>query len=206
MKIKILFVFLVVLAYSSGLKAQNNFIPQPESVVMKQGNFTFTNTTKIFLPKKFQKDLKPYLLAKLEEDTGLILKTESKHPRINSNYIQFQITKEASVKSEGYILDISDVKIIIKAKDYAGFFNGFQTLRQAIPLGKTESIEIPNLFIKDNPRFNWRGVMLDVSRHFQPKEFISGFFFKIVSFNINFSRKRYFSKSSRIIFLVIFCF
>ncbi|QCX36944.1 beta-N-acetylhexosaminidase [Aureibaculum algae] len=185
MKIKILFVFLVVLAYSSGLKAQNNFIPQPESVVMKQGNFTLTNTTKIFLPKKFQKELNPYLVAKFEEDTGLILKTESKHPRINSNYIQFQITKEASVKSEGYILDISDVKIIIKAKDYAGFFNGFQTLRQAIPLGLAKSIEIPNVVIKDNPRFNWRGVMLDVSRHFQPKAFILKQIDVLSSYKIN---------------------
>ncbi len=58
------------------------------------------------------------------------------------------------------------------AKDYAGLFNGFQTLRQTFPLESTGEVRIPAMEVKDNPRFQWRGIMLDVSRHFQPKEFI----------------------------------
>jgi len=67
---------------------------------------------------------------------------------------------------EGYRLDISEDQIVIKANQPNGVFNGWQTLRQLMPLSNTGSIELPTGTIMDYPRYAHRGSMLDVSRHF----------------------------------------
>lgn len=161
------------------------FIPQPESVVINSGSFSLSNATKIYISKQYVSDLKPYVLDKINKDAGLELSVITGRVKAKSNYIQFVISKDKSIKSEGYLLDISPSKIIIKAKDYAGLFNGFQTLRQTFPLEKSSTIKIPCLQVKDNPRFGWRGLMLDVSRHFQPKEFILKQIDVLSSYKIN---------------------
>lgn len=185
MKMKCRFVIILVFAFLGNLKAQNHFIPQPESVVVNKGSFSLSEATKIYVPKKYVSDLKPYVSAKIKNDVGLEVLLESGRVKVNSNYIEFQLSKDKSIKTEGYILEISTSKIVIKAKDYAGFFNGFQTLRQVFPLESSTSIQLPYLKIKDNPRFEWRGLMLDVSRHFQPKEFILKQIDVLSSYKIN---------------------
>lgn len=184
---KILFLIVMFLVSISG-KTQETalpFIPQPESVVESTGNFSLSNTTKVYISKKYVADLKPYILDKFKKDAGMELTVSTGRVKTKSNYIQFQISKDKSINTEGYLLDISTSKIIIKAIDYAGLFNGFQTLRQVIPLEKAEAIKIPCLKVKDNPRFAWRGLMLDVSRHFQPKEFILKQIDVLSSYKIN---------------------
>ena len=155
-------------------EAQENkttFIPQPESVVLASGGFNLNKNTQIFIPKK-HKDLGATVTSEIEKDTELNLTLKTGRVSVNSNYIIFQKVKDKSIDAEGYILNITPSKITIKGKGYAGFFNGFQTLRQAIPVGAKLNTVIPSMTITDNPRFSWRGVLLDVSRHFQTKEFI----------------------------------
>jgi len=180
----LLLIFLISFTGNTQEKAYP-FIPQPESVVINSGSFILSNTTKIYIPKKYVSDLKPYVLDKMYKDAGLELSVFTGGVKAKSNYIQFQISKDKSIKSEGYMLDVSTSKIIIKAKDYAGLFNGFQTLRQTLPLKKSSTIKIASLNVKDNPRFGWRGLMLDVSRHFQPKEFILKQIDVLSSYKIN---------------------
>ncbi len=67
---------------------------------------------------------------------------------------------------EGYELIVNPDRVIIRAPQPAGLFYGTQTLRQLLPG------PIPCLRIEDKPRFSWRGAMLDVARHFFPKEFV----------------------------------
>lgn len=74
---------------------------------------------------------------------------------------------DATIPSEGYRLTVNDKGIDLRASDDAGYFYGEQTLRQLMtPQG------IPHITIDDAPRFSYRGFMLDVSRHFFPKEFV----------------------------------
>ena len=146
------------------------FIPQPESVMLTDGSFKLSNTTTIFLPQKYVSDLKPYVLDKIKSDIGLEVSVAT--GRAKSDFIKFQISKDKNIKEEGYILKVSSSGILISAKDYGGFFNGFQTLRQLFPLENTATATIQSIEVKDNPRFAWRGLMLDVSRHFQSKDFI----------------------------------
>jgi hexosaminidase len=76
---------------------------------------------------------------------------------------------------EGYLLQVSSSGIRIKAPKPAGIFYGIQTLRQLIQ-GEDESGKIiPAVQIQDKPRFHWRGLMLDVGRHFYPPAFIKRF-------------------------------
>ncbi len=169
---KLLF-FISILFFSIVVKAQENtFIPQPESVVFTSGGFSLNSGTQVYIPSKYNAVLEPIVASELTKDTGLSLFVNKGKAKVKSNFILFQRVKDASIDAEGYKLEITPNKVVIKAKDYAGMFNGFQTLRQAIPLGVRGSTAIPCMKITDNPRFHWRGVLLDISRHFQTKEFV----------------------------------
>ncbi|MEI6865324.1 family 20 glycosylhydrolase [Flavicella sp.] len=171
---RVLLIILIFLVSSTG-KAQIGemfFIPQPESVVINQGDFKLSKSTQVFIPRKYYADFKNIVKSTLTNDIGLNISVKKGRVKVKSNYIVFEKSNDAAIKSEGYILEITTEKIRIKAKDYAGMFNGFQTLRQTIPVGTVQGTSIPSMVVQDNPRFNWRGVMLDVSRHFQSKEFV----------------------------------
>jgi hexosaminidase len=73
---------------------------------------------------------------------------------------------------EAYRLAVTAQGVTISAATDKGLFWGVQTLRQLLPLRKAAQVDIPALHIEDAPAFAWRGVMLDVSRHFYPVDFI----------------------------------
>ena len=95
-------------------------------------------------------------------ETKFVEKDHSADIRLFSN---------AQLGKEAYKLSINNGGIKIEAASNAGFFYGFQTLRQMFPVlnGNTKNItgiKLPYVQITDAPRFKWRGMMLDVSRHF----------------------------------------
>jgi hexosaminidase len=86
---------------------------------------------------------------------------------------------DKSLGSEGYELEVTPAAIAIRAPEAIGLFYGVQTLRQLLPPdvenrgGNSSGIwEIPAVAIKDKPRFPWRGMHLDVGRHFFPVSFV----------------------------------
>ena len=81
--------------------------------------------------------------------------------------------KDTELGEEGYTLTIDSEKISLAANKAGGVFNGLQTLKQLLPVASAQGqtkldkpISIKGCIIKDYPRFAWRGLMLDVSRHF----------------------------------------
>ena len=165
---------LSVLLVSTVLNAKEStpvFIPQPESVVLKDGSFSLSSDTKVYIPKKVAADFQPYLSEKIKADTGFDIQVKVGKRTPSANFILFEMVKDENLNDEAYLLTVSQQNIVIKATTYAGLFYGFQTLRQAIPL-HAETIEIQCMEISDGPRFAWRGMMLDVARHFQTKEFV----------------------------------
>jgi hexosaminidase len=82
------------------------------------------------------------------------------------------VDKNITGKDESYQLSVTSKKITIKAPKVSGLFYGLQTLRQMIIFGKPANgvCKIPCVEIKDQPRFAWRGFMVDESRHFFGKE------------------------------------
>ena len=83
--------------------------------------------------------------------------------------------------NEGYVLDVTPQRVVIRAPHEAGIFYGVQTLRQLFPPAVFSSLkangvwQLPAVHIEDQPRFGWRGAMLDVCRHFMPKDFVLEF-------------------------------
>ena len=153
---------------------QINVIPYPNNVVMVKGYFELSSATKIIYGKGTEK-LAGYLKEQVTNLTGLSLGVQlynGKKTLLNKNNIQLFLNDDASFK-EGYTLEVSKTTIDLKAKEAVLLFNGIQTLLQLLPVKKSVgSISIPQLFIKDSARFSYRGMHLDVSRHFFPVAFI----------------------------------
>lgn len=179
--------FIFSLALFSGCKSEKNegpqenveptimVIPKPKNVNMLDGNFQFSENTVFVVNNERQKEIAKLLVDKFKWAAGWELKTVNKAP--HKNYILFKKNKE--LPREGYILQVSDGKISIEASTGSGFIYALETIRQLLPpqIESQEQIadvswSIPNLEIEDEPRFEWRGLMLDVARHFFEKEYI----------------------------------
>jgi hexosaminidase len=156
------------------VKNELALIPQPQKMVLGESSFRFKNSTKLVVESVEQK-----LIA--AQFAGLFEKAAGWKPDIivggdeGSNQIYF-IT-EPMMGPEAYSLEVTKNRIEIKAAKPAGFFYAIQTLRQLLPAEIESSQihqkfewEVPVISITDHPNFKWRGFMLDVSRHFFPKE------------------------------------
>jgi hexosaminidase len=88
---------------------------------------------------------------------------------------------------EGYRLSVDDRRIRVAARDPRGLFYGSVTLWQLLTRddGKVQSIDVPELLVTDQPRFAWRGAMLDSARHYQPPEFIKRFIDELALAKLN---------------------
>lgn len=150
-------------------------IPKPAELKITEGVFEFSENTQFVVSNPFQKEISTALILKFKKATDWDLKISEEIPQ--TNYIQF-ITDE-SLENEAYQLDVNNQKISITANGNAGFLYGLESIRQLLPeaIESSEIISntkwiIPCIIIKDKPRFQYRGLMLDISRHFFRKEYI----------------------------------
>jgi hexosaminidase len=187
MKIRLINLLLFLAFFVAGATEKDSLhlIPQPESVSFSGSVFVLDKNTKVVVPKKFQGLLIPYLAEKFHNDLKLNLTYSYRKSEVGEKSILFELDKGASVKDEGYLLEVKPESIKVTAKDYGGLFNGFQTLRQTFPLENSGTVEVPGMTVKDSPRFGWRGIMLDVSRHFQSKDFIKKQIDVLSSYKVN---------------------
>ncbi len=163
------------------MKNEYPIIPKPTSLTEKPGVFTIDPSTTFILPENGD-DLKStmqVLNAKFKTAAGFELKT-SKEVK-SENVIVFQPTQEIT-NQEAYQLRIQPDQIIVAYKETAGAFYAMQTLRQLLPTDlesqkKTTNTpwSIPCGIIEDAPRYTYRGMHLDVARHFSSIEFVKSF-------------------------------
>ena len=141
-------------------------IPQPVMVKLNQGSFTIKNRTYIYCKSEDLGNAGKYLSEHLG---GLEIKNGS------GSGINLMIAGEEikGLGTEGYLLNITNGKIDIVANKPNGIFYGVQTLLQMLPPITLNSSKkdyplcaVKCAEIKDFPRFQWRGLLLDVSRHF----------------------------------------
>lgn len=167
-----IFVFITIISCGSR-SSSASIIPKPVSVSLNNNDFTFTKDTEIFFNSD-NKELKfcgEYLSNIFKKSTGNGLKM-SPHNDFKDTGIVFNINKKLKIKDDGYKIKISNKKIVITAKSSSGIFYGVQTLLQLLPpeimgsMTNLNSISIPTGKIEDYPRYQWRGTMLDVARHF----------------------------------------
>ncbi|WP_298313671.1 family 20 glycosylhydrolase [uncultured Aquimarina sp.] len=149
--------------------------PMPLSLLEKQGSFTIDKETSLFIKKDETKAIALFFADIIHEKTGLRLKTSDQK---KENSIHLLIDNSLELNEEGYLLKTFENHISITSKTTKGLFYGAQSLMQLLPLISNDSFKedlqvvIPSVDIKDEPAFTWRGVLLDVSRHFFTVEFI----------------------------------
>lgn len=157
------------------LKEEISLIPQPNEMILSEGVFTFNNDTHFVIPNKEWNDAAIVLVDKFRNVTDWKLNVSEKETSDNS----IVFVEDKSLPNEAYHLDVTSKKITIKASSFNGFLYGIETIRQLLPIEIESSVkvndvkwEIPVLKITDAPRYKWRGLMLDVSRHFFKKEYV----------------------------------
>ncbi len=139
-----------------------NLIPTPAHIVKNKNSFTLPKTVSISVSDKSLMPAAQYLQKSWQANVNVLL-SGSKSP-----FIYLQLTQNAAETPGAYTLDIKKNKITLTSGSYEGFINGISTLRQLTALQKTP-VSLPIITIKDSPRFAWRGLHLDASRHFMDK-------------------------------------
>jgi hexosaminidase len=193
---KIICLFLVGFLFSHMASAQIHIIPQPVEVKPASGTFTLLPGTVIGYPAA-QGDVKKvadYLSALLTAPTGYALPVRpgSAARSAGNIYLELLVSPEPALGKEGYRLQSGPNGVLIQANEVAGLFYGVQTFRQLLP-AQIESRQLvkdvrwtaPAVSVMDHPRFGWRGLMLDVSRHFFTKEEVKRYIDDMVKFKYN---------------------
>jgi hexosaminidase len=172
----------LLLAGAAPLAAQTAtdvaIIPRPVSVSVGRGTFQMTGRTALWAGRKdsavarrFAQDIAPA--------TGFDLRVRVGAPTSGNRIVFVHAPRDTSLGSEGYRLSVAPGVIKITSAAPAGAFYAAQSLRQLLPSEIFRDAPlagmkwtIPAVTIVDRPRFAWRGMHLDVSRHFMPKEFV----------------------------------
>jgi len=151
-------------------------IPQPAELTNLEGTFTLNAGTKLLINNESEemKNIASVLNRHLENFYGL--KNNGVVYSSNGERKSIFIKLDAALNTgkEGYHLNVTPKGIALEAAAPNGLFYGVQTILQLMPAAKQQlsEVELPSVEIKDSPRFNWRGLHLDVCRHFMPKEFV----------------------------------
>lgn len=162
-----------------------NIIPQPVTLQHQPGYFILSTNTAIQYSQQ-QKDLKAvvdFLNLQIRNSTGFVLPVNT----TQSTIIQLRIEKLTAIGNEGYTMEILPKKITIKANSIAGIIYALQTLLQTVPAkSNLAKLEIPCMHITDYPRFKYRGMHLDVGRHFYPVSFVKKYIDFLATYKFNY--------------------
>lgn len=161
-----------VKVYNQGI----NIIPMPAEISVKDGMFQLNKKTVFVVDSDSVAKIADFFAEKIKLSTGYdMIKKES----ANKNFISLVIDSSLDLKREGYKMSVDENHIEIVGKSAAGVFYGMQTLMQLLP-AEIESSEIetdadwnvPCVEITDEPRFDYRGMHMDPSRHFVDVDFV----------------------------------
>ncbi|QKZ13539.1 beta-N-acetylhexosaminidase [Spirosoma sp. KUDC1026] len=166
-----------------------HLIPQPVSMQAQKGTFTLTRSTSIQYNQSGGKVAADLLAQQLNTPTGFSIRP--KEGKSGAIQLNLNATPNTQLGAEGYSLTATPKGVIITANQPAGLFYGAQTLAQLLPkeIGSKTAVStswtVPAVQITDYPRFGWRGIMLDVSRHFFPKEDVKKYIDQIAKLKYN---------------------
>lgn len=183
---KVVAVILVAMTiFSLGIRAfafrevlAHNIIPKPLSYTKGSGEFLLSKDSKIFIKGNSEEEnlelqkIGEFLKGKLSKSTGFPFEVVKGEPTKGS-IVLTTVGGDASLTKEGYALDTTKDNIQITAFKPEGISRGVQTLRQLLPsdIEKSTVVQgvkwaVPVSKIMDKPELNYRGLMIDVARHF----------------------------------------
>lgn len=167
--------YLTIIGLSMAVFAlpQSTVIPLPQKIELLKGTFLFRSDMEIYYNSDELKFAAQYLAQRLSQSVAKDIPVTTKPGKRSCLKLIITQQNDAVAHAEGYELLISIENIAITATTPAGVFYGIQTLLQLLPadvenMDKSGQLtwRLPCQHIVDYPRFGWRGLMLDVSRHF----------------------------------------
>jgi hexosaminidase len=178
--------WLLLLISSQQIVAQKglNIVPMPAKVTAGKGQFMITPGTSIVLQGNELQTEARLFNQYLQQQYGLTLPIGNKS---TTNAIVL-VSKQANNTAIGaYDLAITSKQVTITGDNAGGVFYGLQTLMQLLPASNKHSrqLPIPQLSIQDAPRFNYRGMHLDVARHFMPVELVKKYIDYMATYKLN---------------------
>src|SRR5262249_7140142 len=150
----------------------------PQKMELREGGFRLTANTAVYVDSA-SRETAPFLTERLRLSTGYPLKVHTKSRADAAIPRGIPLTTQkanTSLGPDAYELTVAPDSVLIRAPSQAGLFYGVQTLFQLFPPGifssnrvQNAAWEVPCVQIEDWPRFKWRGILFDVSRHFFSK-------------------------------------
>lgn len=165
-----------------------SLIPEPVQLTQQTGVYVLPKLITIGTGDKLTAT---YLQKKISTATGYTVNVSEKTATANIR-LEINASANSTLGKEGYQLSVTPKSIIIKANQPAGLFYGVQTLLQLLPkeieskeVIKNVNWSVPAVEITDYPRFGWRGLMLDVSRHFFTKDEVKKYIDEMARYKYN---------------------
>ena len=171
-----------VKCYNRGI----NIIPMPQELVATGGEFALTANTTIGAQTTEARTIAEFFAAKINQSTGYAIKVATK------GNINLVIDPAMKMGDEGYTLCVKPAGVTAKAKTAQGLFYAMQSFLQLLPaeiesptVAKGVNWTASAVCVKDEPRFGYRGIMLDPCRHFMPAENVKKYIDVLSLFKIN---------------------
>jgi hexosaminidase len=164
-----------------------NIVPKPAEVKTGKGNFNLSAATVLVIKNGVDDKTADYFNAVFKSRFGYALK---KVKTAKANFVQFTTLQTLLPGKEGaYSLNITSKSIVVYGQTASGTFSGMQTLIQLLPgvnaILKKSPLPIIQLSITDYPRFQYRGMHLDVARHFMPVDFVKKYIDYLAAYKYN---------------------
>lgn len=172
---RILFLFicpLLAVACNKRVVADYNVIPQVQNLSVKDGDvYVFDSSRKLVYDNQDSRRSLELFAQDLEELVGIRPSVAAGTSEDAKGNVYFTLGLQDGRK-EAYSIDVSSDGILVRAVAPEGIYRATRTLLKSVGTEKTSSVEFPSAEVSDWPRFGYRGLMLDVSRHFSDVEMV----------------------------------
>jgi hexosaminidase len=191
----VLFLWALVTPQQGLAQDRVSIVPRPVKVEVKRGHFILGSNTRVMIESESDAavGVAVNLASKLRQVTGYALELERPEKRKYKDAILLRTSPGlAKLGNEGYRLSVTKDEVAIEAFAPAGLFYGVQSLYQLLPpeierMAEVSGISwtVPCVRIEDMPRFSWRGVHLDVGRHFFSKDAVKKYLDYLAMYKMN---------------------
>ena len=165
--------------------ANYEVVPMPLEInTTQQASFLLKSGVTVYYPagnEKMQRNAE-FLASYVKAQTGIELLVQAGEGGKGGIVLQLGLAND---NPEAYQLKVDASQVVISSPSEAGVFYGIQTLRKAVDVAEGSNVELPAVEIKDQPRFGYRGMMLDVGRHFFSMDEIKTYIDMMALHNIN---------------------
>lgn len=165
--------------------ANYEVVPMPFEInTTQQASFLLKSGVTVYYPagnEKMQRNAE-FLASYVKAQTGIELQVQAGEGGKGGIVLQLGLAND---NPEAYQLKVDASQVVISSPSEAGVFYGIQTLRKAVDVAEGSNVELPAVEIKDQPRFGYRGMMLDVGRHFFSMDEIKTYIDMMALHNIN---------------------